>query len=173
MFLSLVVDANAHSARLRWLDKRDAFNVAITRARKKQYVYTSLPTGMRSTSLAATYLRYITGDVLSHHTQPATVYHTETIHVMQRELQALGFTTQTFFRIAELAPDITAFRNGHGLAIDLLGFPDRQQSFSFPERYRMFQRAGLHYMPIEYSHWQTRQRECLDRFRCYSSKTSF
>lgn len=172
MFISLVVDANAHSARLRWLDKRDAFNVAITRARKKQYVYTSLPTGIRSTSLAATYLRYITGNTLSHHTKPATVYQTQTIDIVQKELQALGFTTQTFFMIAALSPDLTAFRNGHGLAVDLIGFPDRQQLLSFPERYKMFQRAGLHYIPIEYSHWRTRQQECLDRFRRYSIKIS-
>lgn len=170
MFISFAVDAASHPARKRWLDKRDAFNVAVTRARKRQYVYTSLIPDSRSTSLVDTYLHYIADTTLAGITLPSGNRPAAAmVEALAEELRALGFTVQAPFTVAGIPLDLAAGRNGYGLAVECTGLPGRQPLLS-TERYRMLRRAGLHCIPVAYSHWLTRPQECLDRFRrlCHS-----
>src|SRR5262249_12420768 len=66
MFLSLALDSDSPAASLRFLEKRDVFNVSITRARIAQQVYISFnPSRLGRESLLGTYLRYIAGSTSS------------------------------------------------------------------------------------------------------------
>lgn len=164
MYLSLAVDDNSHSARFRHLSRPDAFNVSITRARLEQHVYTSLhATPSNPDALLHAYLNELeernekTVDRKNDSSETSDAFLREVL----RELGERGIETWPAFRMAGLTMDIVLMANGRNIGVDLIGSPGQ---FGQPlpiDRYRMFHRAGLQIVPIPYSRWLLRRKECL------------
>jgi hypothetical protein len=161
MFLSLVVDADTHAAALRFLERPDVFNVAVTRARTKQYVYLSVdPTTLSDDSLLRAYLGYINRQAeYGVGKEASTVKDT-----FARELvAALGDSLEAYFAfpIAGMEMDLVVQKDGKRCGIDLVGYPGPfEESFSL-ERYRMFMRGGLPVVPISYVRWRLDSQACI------------
>jgi len=165
MFLSLALDSNSPAASLRFLEKRDVFNVSITRARIAQQVYISLNASrLGRESLLGRYLRYIEVSGLSGKGARALRkgtpdrFQTE----MREELERRGYQTWPAYSIAGLLLDIVATRNGRSCGVDLIGYPGDFEAALSLERYKMFHRAGFRIVPVPYSRWLADKDACLD-----------
>jgi len=160
MFLSLVIDEDTHTAALRFLERPDVFNVAVTRARTKQYIYLSVDSSTLSHgSLLQAYLGYINrqaeygvGEELS---TVKDAFAREVVAALEDSME-----TYLAFPVAGMEMDIVVQKDGQRCGIDLVGYPGPfEESFSL-ERYRMFMRGGLAVVPVSYVRW------CLDPAAC-------
>src|SRR5262245_33021522 len=165
MFLSLALDSSSHPASLRFLEKRDVFNVSITRARITQHVYISLnPSRLGRESLLGAYLSYVAGSASPSRNaeglrkRPSDRFQAE----VRQELERRGCQTWPAYSIAGLVMDIVTARNGRSCGIDLIGYPGDFAASMTLERYKMFHRAGLRVVPVPFSRWLADKNACLD-----------
>jgi AAA domain len=154
MFLSLVVDGETHSASFRFLNNPNIFNVSITRARNRQIVFSSIaPENARGDTLLGRYLGALArGPAPS--SVPRSRFQDEFVTEVRGELQRQGFRTWAAYPVAGIEIDLVIERSGRTLGIDLIGYPGKFSVLLDPERYRMFQRAGLALFPLSYRCWQ-------------------
>jgi hypothetical protein len=161
MFLSLAVDRESHAATRNFLNDPHVFNVAITRARDRQYVYCSLaPEDLGRDSLLRRFLAEITEPLPgpAHNTPgPVDAFRGDVCAA----LSARGFAVWCDYPVAGWRIDLVAERGGVAVGIDLIGYPG-QLTAAFPlDRYRMFRRTGLPLFPLTYRAWQTAREDCL------------
>ncbi|MDA8017674.1 MAG: AAA domain-containing protein [Thermoanaerobaculia bacterium] len=153
MFLSLVVDAASHPSALRYLQRPDVFNVAITRARVRQIVYTSLAQDEVPEGLLSRYVMHVErgGDPPSaSRAEPDDDF----LREVRSRLELEGMRVWPEYSIAGMTVDLVAEKGGRCLGIDLIGYPGRFAGSFELERYRIFNRAGLRLMPLPYSAWR-------------------
>jgi len=162
MFVSLSVDAGVHHASLRFLNHPNLFNVAITRARHKQYVFYSIPPEqLPMGSLLREYLESIQGD-LKVDNQPRRNVVDEFLCAVKTELESCGCHTWPSYELAGLRVDLVVEMNGRTLGVDLVGYPGLYEEAIDLERYRILQRAGFPLFPLPYSRWCGDRNACLD-----------
>ena len=162
IYISLAIDSSTHPAALRFLEKPDVFNVSITRARVAQSVYTSFDaTQLNADSLLRAYLNHI--DLAQRETSPPenSPYRDQFLSEAEATLKAAGCDTWAGYKIAGTLVDLIAARDGRSCGIDLVGYPGAYES-AFPlERYKMFHRAGLRIIPVNYTLWRTQRDKCV------------
>ncbi len=164
MFISLAIDADSHSARYRHVSRRDAFNVAITRARLEQHIYTSLSrVPSNADSLLALYLEELMrDDGVSAMVKPnESDLSDEFLRDVMEEMRRRDVPTWPAFRMAGLTMDIVLLADGRNIGVDLIGSPGRFGEPLPVDRYRMFHRAGLEIIPVPYTRWLLRREECI------------
>jgi hypothetical protein len=159
MFISLVVDPESHSGSIRFLNKPDVFNVAITRARSVQYVFLSIPPeDLKPGSLLRRYVEDIRrGSTISGESSATDSWLARVVDA----LRTRGFRTWPSYTIAGVEVDLVVEKHDRSVGVDLIGFPGR---FARPldlERYRMFQRAGLRLFPLTRSSWLASEDACI------------
>ncbi len=159
MFLSLALDAKSHFQAFRFLCKNDVFNVSITRARHKQYVYCSVPQSVPYGELLRHYLEFIQQPLQN--TDDSRLYHDRFLNEVSKALQEKGFTTWSAYPVAGFTIDLMVEKEGRAMGIDLIGYPGHFVEAIHLERYRIFQRAGLKLFPLPYSLWQKDEELCL------------
>jgi len=165
MFISLALDSNSPAASHRFLEKRDVFNVSITRARIAQQVYTSLnPSRLGRGSMLGAYLDHITRSAAAQHASKdlPRALRDPFLLEFKGELERLGCQVWPAYSIAGLVMDMVVLRNGQSCGIDMIGYPGDFSAALSLERYKMFHRAGLRMVPIPYSRWLTNRKACLD-----------
>ncbi|MEM6783380.1 MAG: ATP-binding protein [Bacteroidota bacterium] len=164
MLLSFTLDAGAHSAAFRYLDRADVFNVAVTRARYQQHVVTSLdPREAPSGSLLGAYLQHVAEAnpmALANVTRSASLdrFAAEVI----AGLEARGWTCRVAFPIAGLHLDLVVVDGTHACGIDLIGYPGAFEAQLAPDRIRMLGRATLPVLPLPYARRHLDRDACLD-----------
>ena len=162
MYLSLAIDADSHSASLRFLEHPNLLNVAVTRARQLQYVFHSIPLDrLPGDSLLRKYLDSAseTLDSPLSHQQPIG---DRFMHEVNSELTNCGFRIWTEYALAGQYIDLVASRAGKTLGIDLMGYPGQYGNVFDLERYRILHRAGFPLLPLPYSRWSRDHNECLE-----------
>ena len=159
MFISLVVDPESHAGSIRFLNKPDVFNVAITRARSVQYVFLSIPPeDLKSGSLLARYVE----DIRWGHTVSSASSATDPWLVRVTDaLRTRGFRTWPCYTIAGVEVDLVVEKHDRTVGVDLIGFPGQFARPLHLERYRMFQRAGLRLFPLTLSSWLASEDACI------------
>ena len=161
MLLSLAIDSTSHPSAFRFLERPDVFNVAITRARSEQWVYTSLPCGPeagRRDSLIHRFLDHMEMDQRPTTDQgPADKFLKE----VKTVLELKGYRVWAAYPVAGLEVDLVVESQGRCLGIDLVGYPGAYAGTFELERYRMFNRAGLPLMPLPYFAWIQDSAVCL------------
>ncbi|MDA1049812.1 MAG: ATP-binding protein [Planctomycetota bacterium] len=161
MFLSLAIDADSHSASLRFMERPNLLNVAITRARHLQYVFHSIPiVQLPAKSLLRQYLDSISRAPAS----PRPETHVVGDRFMQEvrgELSDRKFQTWPEYELAGQHIDLVVGRAGKTLGIDLIGYPGQYGRVLDLERYRILQRASFPLFPLPYSRWQQDRKGCL------------
>lgn len=163
MYISLAIDREAHHARLRFLNRPDTFNVAITRARLEQRIYSSVTgTDLSSQTLLAQYLSYISQLSQTRHpdSQPGTDSPANRfVEEVCQALQQNGCITFSGWQIAGTAIDILVIKEDTRCGIDLLGYPGLQPLS--PSRNRTLIRSGLPLFPLSWSRWTVNQETCI------------
>ncbi len=158
MLVSFVVDNNAKRAAA-YINKADVFNVCITRARQKQYVFLSIDeTQLPEHYLLRRYLSSITQFKATHNIT------SEIDEFQQRvidELTRLKIETWAGYTIAGTDVDILCRYNGQYLAINLIGFPGPWADFFELDTYKLFSRANIEILPISYGLWVVDKSTCV------------
>ncbi|MGF1578601.1 MAG: DEAD/DEAH box helicase [Gemmataceae bacterium] len=160
MYLSLVVDSEAHPASFNFLNIPNVFNVAITRARNAQHIFCSVPPEeAQKDSLLQRYLfsirkGLVTSSVEKHSSD-------RFLRELTEELEQRGFHIWPVYPVAGVNIDLVAERQEQTLGIDLVGYPGDLSGMLDLERYRLLQRAGLRVLPLPYSAWCRERNHCL------------
>jgi superfamily I DNA and/or RNA helicase len=165
MFISLALDSTSSAASLRFLEKKDVFNVSITRARIAQLVYISLsPSSLGHESLLRSYLEYIGQSALPENGSKKLpkAFRDPFLLEFKKELETRGYQIWPAYSIAGLVMDMVVTRNGQSCGIDMIGYPGCFAEALCLERYKMFRRAGFRIVPVPYSRWLANRRACLD-----------
>jgi len=160
MLISFALDGDAPHMSLRFVERDDVFNVAITRARSQQRVFFSLnPDALSYESLLGSYLRHAI------QRQSVVIPEGETDPFMQdvqRQLELNGCQCFRAWPHAGMEIDLLVQKHGNHLGIDLIGHPGRYApAFDF-ERYRILQRSGMNLFPLPWYSWQKSKEGCLE-----------
>jgi hypothetical protein len=161
MFLSFVVDEEAHHSSFRFLNNPNLFNVTITRARHQQYIFHSVGADkLPAESLLRKYLESIDSTPPSGH-QAATVAD-ETLSEVQTVLQSDGFHVWPEYELAGVMIDLVVEKHGKTLGIDLVGCPGDYGAALDLERYRILRRAGFSLFPLPHRCWLQGKAACVE-----------
>ena len=124
MFISFTIDGDASRGTLRYLNRPDVFNVAVTRARSVQYVFCSArPECFPRDSLICRYLESIEDDTAA--SRPGggetTSPFEEDVFIgeVREALVEQGFETWVGWPVAGLNVDLVVQKNERYVAIDL------------------------------------------------------
>ena len=159
MFISMVLDDEAHPSSFRHLTRHDVFNVSITRARIQQWVVTSTQKGkssFNSALLFRQYLEYL--ERLNQHQSPAETSNYDGYDDFLEEVitwlkKIKAGKVHAAYQIAGIEIDLVVTRDGKSYCIDLIGFPGQFET-AFPiERYKILDRIGVRAFPLPFSRW--------------------
>jgi superfamily I DNA and/or RNA helicase len=153
MHLSFAVDANSHHSAINHINKEDVFNVAITRARNRQYIHHSISKNeLKANSLLRTYLSKtsVPTSKSDNETSPHNLYLDDVKNVL-KSWDISNFWTG--YSIAGLKIDLLIKYKDKYLGIDLVGYPGEYADVFGIERYRILNRAGISVFPLPYSDW--------------------
>ncbi|WP_020530904.1 AAA domain-containing protein [Flexithrix dorotheae] len=166
MFLSFVFDETASGGTFTHLNKDDIFNVAVTRARVKQFVVISTsPEQIPANSHLKKYLEHASYFGKNGDSEKLIASHLlscEFANEVSGYFKNLGFNSFIGYPIAGLNIDLLLERDGKLLGIDLIGYPGVYAHPFELERYQMLQRAGLQILPLTYLRWENHRQECSE-----------
>ncbi|MGB3466421.1 MAG: AAA domain-containing protein [Cyclobacteriaceae bacterium] len=165
MFLSMCVDANSHSTAFRHLNKPDVFNVAITRAKHKQFVFLSLS--------AKDLKQSIFQDFLLNDWHKATAYsepdsNESFIEEVSSELAKEGIVTMASYPIAGRKVDILCKKGRRYFGINLIGYPGEYEDGHDVDELKLLYRSGLSVFPLPYSYWYFDREACLKEISSFA-----
>ena len=158
MLLSFSVCENSLNAS-GYLNREDVFNVAITRAKQKQWVFVSVsPEKLHINNLLRQYIESPTQTTSAKETSETLDYFQDVVchHLAKHQI-----TTWKGYTIAGQTMDILCRKHEKFVAIDLIGFPGEWQDFYDTSSYKVFRRAGLTVVPICYADWIENSESCL------------
>ncbi|MBL9154711.1 MAG: hypothetical protein JNK37_19685 [Verrucomicrobiales bacterium] len=160
MFVSLVVDDHSPSASLRFLQKPDVFNVAITRARLQQDIFQSISPGrLDPRSLLARYLASDPSPTTTAPSRPSDAILAEIADALRKA----GATVRAHVSLAGTEVDLVYSIGGRARGVDLITGIGQAASSLTTEQALAFRRAGLAVIPVPVSVWMTAPQRCLDR----------
>jgi hypothetical protein len=162
MLISFCADPGSHRSSLTFMNQENLFNVAVTRARRRQVIFTGLdPRRLPVEHLLTDYLNYA-ADCLEDH-QPedvpgmATRFEREVAETLRGQRDT---TVYLGYPVAGFTADVVAQRGTQALAIACDGDPDRQPplpgalSLDLPAGQAILERAGWRIHRVSYRRWQ-------------------
>jgi hypothetical protein len=164
MYLSMAADAETHHAALAHLNKEDVFNVAITRARDRQYVYTSVGAkDLKKDTLLYAFLSSAGDGAESPEVQEV---HDRFLLEVKNAIQKMNAgRLYVAYCIAGLSIDLLVKNGENYTGINLVGYPGSYVEMYDMERYRILGRAGITILPLPYSKWYFDQKNTLGAIR--------
>lgn len=164
MLLSPGIDANYHSASLRFLENPGVFNVSITRARTYQELHLSLDEGsLPVDSLLRLYIQHIKNHSVATplEADSAASYQNLFLNDVAQACRSIHLEVICECPLAGYIMDLVVMGRGTSLAIDLVGYPGQYEDFIPIDRYRMFGRTGMKIFALPYSKWVLDRKGCL------------
>ncbi|HMB54789.1 MAG TPA: AAA domain-containing protein, partial [Thermoanaerobaculia bacterium] len=159
MYLSLALAPDDHAAARRYLERPDVFNVALTRARGEQVVFTSVS----AKELAGEgLLRRFLDEAAHREPLGGGDQRDPFLRQVAEALSGRGFAVHAAYPIAGMEIDLLAERDGRSLGIDLVGHPGRFAPAFDLDRCQVLIRAGLAMFPLPWSAWRRDREGCLE-----------
>lgn len=163
MFLSFSLDNDALGGSFNFLNRKDVFNVSITRARNVQYIYHSFnPARLKPDSTIANFFRFYDKnleDDLGRRT------HDEFCLEVAAIFRQKGLKTWTNFNISGVSIDLLTQVENQFIGIDLIGFEGEMEDYYSLERYKMIERGKIKLFPLPYPLWMGDRERCLDAIK--------
>ncbi|WP_160153454.1 DEAD/DEAH box helicase [Microbulbifer sp. ALW1] len=153
MLLSMGIDAASARAGS-YLNRPDMFNVAITRARKRQLVIHSIDGGdLSDSNLFARFLSHDHYSLDTREKESACAFAEEVRGALaEKEIHCwVGYT------VAGHEIDLLCERDGRLIGIDLIGYPGEFRDFLRLPVYQALHRAGIPLLPLPYCQWRENQ----------------
>ncbi len=164
MLLSFCVDPSSHRATITFLNQENLFNVAVTRARQRQVIFTSLDLkGLPLDHLVTAYLQYAadcleTGSAEEHGPPEGFVGE------LGAALQDQGYTVWYDYPVAGFQiPIVASYRNAT-LAIECDGVPETRalpDGINPVDRQSILERAGWTVHRLPFRRWVEDRAGCL------------
>ncbi|HET9109448.1 MAG TPA: AAA domain-containing protein, partial [Ktedonobacterales bacterium] len=169
MLISFCADPGSHRSTLTFMNQENLFNVAVTRARRRQVIFTGLdPRNLPSEHLLRDYLGYaadcLEADKPEDHQGGGTLFERELSEALQEHA---GYTTFLGYPVAGFAVDVVAQNGTQALAIACDGDPERRTAH--PEDAMLdsvagqaiLERAGWRVHRLPYRLWAQDPDACL------------
>ncbi len=153
MLISLALDNDSHHSAFRHINKPDVLNVAITRARQLQYVFSSLEINkLDGDSLLYKFLNFWNKYANDHRENIAEDTFQKAVY---DKLLEKGYEeVLVSFPLGGQILDLLVIHKGKKVFVDLIGDKgDFSDHFSL-ERYKTFARIGILSFPLHYSFWK-------------------
>ena len=159
MLLSFCIDSRSMRAAA-YLNKADVFNVAVTRARHRQFVFVSLDeTTLPNKNLLKQYIAASHRFAIQHQIS-------EQPDEFQAEIAELllshDIETWRGFEMLGVYVDLLAKMGDRYLAIDLIGYPGPWADYFELNTYKVMKRAGIEVFPLSYALWLQDKEACLN-----------
>ncbi len=152
MLISCCVDGNCSAANYMFINRDDAFNVAVTRAKKKQIIFLSTrPDKIIKGSHLAKYINYCC--LVNAVGDDTKTYKDRFLHEVCSYLQNNGIETILDFSVAGVPVDIAVKSGDNILGIDLVGYPGEFQDYIDLHSFKVLSRTGLLIVPVGFSEW--------------------
>ncbi len=165
MMISFAVDNLTNATAIRYLNKKDVFNVSVTRARKMQYIFISVDISkLKFDNILKRYIQSIRDIKV---TKTSYEIHDKFLNEVEQELLNKKYRVWKKYKIAGLNIDLVIKKNNKIIGIDLIGYPGQFSEAFTTERYKMLNRAGLDTFPLPFSYWSSNKHQCLKEIdRC-------
>lgn len=151
MLISCAIDDNSHAGTWGYLNQADVFNVATSRARRRQTLFLSAsPQSLPVTSVLRNYFDFSRAPQNTPDTNPALP---AWLNSLIDTMQQAGFRTLTQQYIADIPIDLILEADDRTLAIDLIGFPSDIGHAVHLQRYQALFRAGIPLFPLTAKEW--------------------
>jgi hypothetical protein len=168
MLLSFCADPTSHRSTVTFLNNENLFNVAVTRARRRQVIFTALdPRNLPADHLLREYLTYAADCLEPDNPTPNPDAGTTYQRAFAHALRAHGdYTTWLDYPVAGLAVDVVAQRGPLALAIAADGDPEAQStpgdgSLESVGAQAILERAGWRVYRLPFRRWQREREQCL------------
>lgn len=155
IFLSFAVDDDTHPSALHYLNREDVFNVAVTRARVKQVVVSSIQSAsLGANNLLGKYLSYIQQSAEQQENAQQVEYEDAFSKDVVAFLAQKGVTNILHHHsLAGFELDLVVMHQEKTWAIDFIGYPGRF-AHAFPiEKCKMLKRVGIEVLVLPYTQW--------------------
>lgn len=161
IFLSFALDDDSHPTAFYHLDKSDVFNVAITRARTKQFIYYSLTRkNLKADSLVREYLESFNENKTS--PKYANEEKDRFLQEVSSAFAEKDYKIWQAYKIAGQMIDLIIQKDGKTIGIDLIGYPGKFADAFSMERYKMLRRAGITSITLPYTYWLENKQQTFE-----------
>ena len=163
MYITFTIDNNISSSVFQYLDREDVFNVSITRAKQKQFLYYSFdPKNFKNKHLLIDYL----SETRIHHQHNRAEEYIDNFAIeVHEELIQLGIQEEDIivnYLLAGYIMDILVTFNQRTVCIDLVGYPGTLEKTFSIEQYKTLFRTQIPIITIPYAYWLHNKEACLD-----------
>ena len=177
IMLSWAVANNSHNQSLTFLQIPNLFNVAITRARKKQIIFLSKDPKTLPQGLLKDYIEYVQAYVARNNLKEEmkldeNVYKNAFEKEVASFLRDEGFEVVAGQTVAGLSADLfVKDPTGRTMIIECDGFEDNVRSNKTQiKKQTLMERAGMLVERISYREWYTSQQGCVERIKMIFSE---
>ncbi|MBR6164131.1 AAA family ATPase [bacterium] len=171
MLVSWTIANNSFSQSLMFLQKANLFNVAITRAKKKQYVFLSKDAKSLPDGLLRDYIEYIQNykaqDNLSEEEVDENVYKNKFERTVANALREGGLKVVAGVDVAGFSTDLTVSdETGNTITVELDGVEDTPPSrTSNMKKQAILERSGLKVIRLSFREWYNSQKGSVERIK--------
>ncbi len=160
MLLSLALDDSAASGSYTYLNRKDVFNVSVTRAKTTQLIYHSFtPGSLNAKSLLARFFNFYKRDLTDDLGRPTKDSFCLEVGDF---LKQKGHTVWTDFEVSGVRIDLLTQCDDRFIGIDLIGFPGEMVDYYSLERYKMIERGKIKLFPLPYPLWRGDKEKCMN-----------
>lgn len=164
MLISCCVDANSHWGSFQYLNWKNMFNVAITRAKMSQVLFLSANKDeMPSNNLLKKYIDFIELEQASNITHEIVETDCDYIKDLAAALKEKDVHLIKNYSLASVPMDLVAVYKNESIAIDLIGFPGEYEDAFHLYHYKIFDRAGFRIFPITLNEWLYKREQIINR----------
>ncbi len=164
VLLSLSIDHNAIARSLYFLETENVFNVAITRARKRLIVISSVHPKELRRGLLKEYLEYIESGLPNEN--PKDKFDSQFEQDVTGALREKGLDVWTQYPTANFLIDLVVSDGQNSIAVECDGPYHEETQLQIvqdAERQRILERAGWQFVRIPYRLWQQQKELMLDK----------
>lgn len=160
MFISWTFAPNSHSQSLTFLQKPNLFNVAITRARKRQINFISKPVNLLPEGLLRSYLEFV--QRYNPDKIPENVFKNDFEREVYEKLALEGINARAGVQCAGLSIDLLL----GSLIIELDGIEDDKKVYiSNMKKQSILERSGFKVIRITRREWYYSMKMCIERVK--------
>ncbi len=162
MFITFTIDNTTSASVFQYLDREDVFNVSITRAKQKQFLYYSFdPKNFKNRHLL---IEYLSDTQLHHEHINDTDFIDNFAAEVYDELIQLGVLEKDImvqYPIAGYIMDMLLTYNNRTICIDLVGYPGALEKTFSIEQYKTLFRTRVPIITIPYAYWVYNKKDCI------------
>lgn len=163
MYITFTIDDTTNASVFQYLDREDVFNVSITRAKQKQYLYYSF--NAKNFKNKHLLIDYQSETRINYKTNLVSEYTDNFATEVYEELIQLGIVETDIiinYPLGGYVMDILLTYNQRTICMDLVGYPGALEKTFSIHQYRTLFRTKIPIITIPYAYWLHHKEVCLE-----------